>query len=126
MAPPTEDQEFVERAIDRAVAGVHDLLRAELRTIAVELRAINQRLERVDTLAQTVDGLDTRLTSAEAFISSHERRLNDAEPKVAVALEVERRLTAIEGGRQDLRAWLWNHLPSLVVGVAGFLYVLLH
>jgi predicted nucleic acid-binding Zn-ribbon protein len=109
----------MDTAIDRAFQGFEKLLSAELRTIGAELRAINQRLSRVDALETTVDGIDTRVIAAETFISSHERRLNETEDKVAVAIEVERRLTAIEGGKRDLKAWLWNQAPSLTIAAAA-------
>lgn len=88
MSPPDPN---VERAIDRAVGALEKLFSAELRGIRTELVHLNRRLDQIDHIEEEVSGLDSRLTSAEAFISSHERHIR----------------------------WRWDHLPGFVLsGVA--------
>jgi DNA repair exonuclease SbcCD ATPase subunit len=109
--------EFVDRAIERAIGAVKELMGSELRGIRNEMRALNEKFERVDRIETRVEGIDSRLTATEAFRSQHEHRLKEIEE--AKPETHEQRLARLEREANDRRRWLREHAPALVLGIGS-------
>lgn len=83
----------MDRAIDRAFAGMKELLNAHMETIGAELSGINRRLDEQAAVQGRVEDHESRLVAAEAFIHSQEKRLGESRayrkihlPTIAIAL----------------------------------------